>query len=212
MLDGRVVEKAKEILGSLTGEVKLIAFTQEIECMFCRENTELVKDVASISDRISFELYNFILDKEPCDKYGIDKVPAIVVTSGNEDSGIRFFGVPSGYEFVSLLEAIKLVSTGNHGLSEDIVSKIQSIKKSVHIQVFVTPTCPYCPKVVILAHKLAYLSKNIRSDMVEAIEFPHLANRYNVSGVPKSIINETIYIEGAFPERSYVDRIIELLK
>jgi glutaredoxin-like protein len=209
MLDDRVVEKAREILTGLDRPVRLAVFTQEAECTYCQQNKELIEDIAGLSDKISYDVYDLIQDDEQSRKYGIDKVPAVVVTAENKDYGIRFFGVPSGYEFTSLLDAIRTVSTGKHELSAETVSRIEKLDKPVHIQVFVTPTCPYCPKAVILAHRLALFSSRISSDMVEAIEFPHLAQKYSVSGVPRSVINETKFVEGAVPEQVLVERILE---
>jgi glutaredoxin-like protein len=209
MLDKKTADKAKEVLGDLDKKVTLLTFTQEIECTSCAQNVELVGDIADLSDRIGHEVYEFENSEEQSKKHGVDKIPAIVVTADGEDYGIRFFGIPSGYEFVSLLDAIRTVSTGNHGLSQDTVSKIGGIVAPVHIQVFVTPTCPYCPKSVILAHRLAYVSKEITSDMVEAIEFPHIAQQYSVAGVPRSVINEGTFIEGAVPEKVFVQKVLD---
>jgi glutaredoxin-like protein len=212
MLDEKTAEKSMEVLGELDRKVTLITFTQEIECTYCAQNVELAEDIAGLSDKISHEVHAFESSEELNKRYGVDKIPALVVTADGEDVGIRFFGIPSGYEFVSLLDAIRTVSTGNHELSDDTVSKIEKLDKPVHIQVFVTPTCPYCPKSVILAHHLAYVSKQITSDMVEAIEFPHLAQQFSVAGVPRSVINEKDFIEGAVPEKAYVQKILDAVK
>ena len=188
MLNEKTAAKAKEILGTLTGRVKLLTFTQEYECTYCVQNVELAEDMAGLSEKIVHEGYDFEKDAALAEELGVDKIPAIVVTADGKDVGIRFFGIASGYEFVSLLDAIRTVSTGNHELSRDTVAKIEALDKPVHIQVFVTPTCPYCTKSVVLAHRLAFVSSNIRSDMVEAIEFPHLAQKYNVAGVPRTVM------------------------
>jgi glutaredoxin len=82
----------------------------------------------------------------------------------------------------------------------------------VHFQVFVTPTCPYCPQAVRLAHKLAIESDLIRADMVEAIEFPQLSNKYHVHGVPRTVINETVHQEGAAPEPMLLAKLLEAVK
>jgi glutaredoxin-like protein len=211
MIDEKTAARAKELLGTLDKPVKLIAFTQELECSFCRESVGLVEDVSRLSELVSHEVHDFVQDKKLAKEYGIDKIPAIVVAGDKEDYGIRFFGIPSGYEFVSFLDAIKTVSTGMHDLTSETLSAIGKIKSAVHLQVFVTPTCPYCPKSVILAHKLAFVSEHIQSDMIEAIEFPQLSNKYKVVGVPKSIINEKFVIEGAVPEKDYVDGILKSL-
>jgi glutaredoxin-like protein len=208
MLDKNTAQKARELLGELKGKVRLLVFTQETECMFCAQNKELAEDMAGLSDRITVEVFDFLKDGEAVKRYGIDKIPALAVTGENGDHGIRFYGIPSGYEFISLVEAVKLVSNGEHGLSEDTVRRVSGLKTPVHIEVYVTPTCPYCPRAVVLAHKLALLSEHIRADMVEAIEFPHLAVKHAVMGVPKSVINETHYVEGAVPEKSFVDKLL----
>ncbi len=209
MLDEKTAEKSKKVLGELAKKVTLVTFTQEMECTYCAQNVELAEDTAGLSDKISHEVHVFENSEELNRRYGVDKIPALVVTADGEDLGIRFFGIPSGYEFVSLLDAIRTVSTGKHELSDDTVSKIEKLDRPVYIQVFVTPTCPYCPKSVILAHRLAYVSKQITSDMVEAIEFPHLAQKFSVAGVPRSVINEKNFIEGAVPEKAYVQKILD---
>jgi glutaredoxin-like protein len=209
MIDQKTAEKARELLGELVKPVRLVVFTQEFECTYCQQNDELVQDIAGLSDVISHEVHLFEKNGNAVNELGVDKIPAIAVTSDGEDFGIRFFGIPSGYEFVSLLDAIRTVSTGKHELSDDTVSKVQALERKVHIQVFVTPTCPYCPRSVVLAHRLAFVSKQISGDMVEAMEFPHLAQKYNVAGVPRSVVNETHFIEGAVPEKAYVQHILD---
>ena len=124
----------------------------------------------------------------------------------------RFFGIPGGYEFNSLVSSIIDVSRGAADLSPESKGKIGKINKPLHIQVFVTLTCPYCPGAVQMAHKLALESKYITSDMVESAEFPHLTNKYGVMGVPKVIINEKSGFEGALPESSFIDEVMKAYK
>jgi glutaredoxin-like protein len=212
MLDQDTVKKAKELLGELSGTVTLIVFTQEIECNFCKETVELVKDLSKIDPKIGSEVHDFKKDGETAKQYGINKIPAIVPVGDGKDYGIRFYGIPSGYEFVSLLETIRTISTGEHGLGDDSVETIKGIDAEVHLQVFVTPTCPYCTRAVITAHRFAYLSPMVNSDMIEVIEFPHLGNKYSVMGVPRTVINEDHYIEGAVGEKVFVEKILQALE
>ncbi len=193
---------------TMVNPVKLVFFTQEMACQFCRETGQILDEVADLSDKISVETYNFVTDKEVVERYGIDKIPATIVM-GDTDYGIRFYGIPSGYEFTSLIEDIVDVSRGK--LSPETVEVLAQIEEPVHIQVFVTPTCPYCPSAVRLAHSLAIASEDVRADMVEAIEFPHLANKYSVFGVPRTVINEETQLEGAAPEPLFVAKVKEAL-
>lgn len=193
---------------NLADPVTLLFFTQTIACQFCRETQQVLEEVAALSDKVTLEVYNFVNDKETVDEYGIDKIPATVVM-GAKDYGVRFFGIPSGYEFTSLVEAVVAVSRGKVRLSEATMAALAEIEEPIDIQVFVTPTCPYCPKAVQMAHSLAVASDKISASMVEAIEFPHLAQKYGVQGVPRSIFTETVHLEGAAPEALYVAKLMQ---
>ena len=195
----------------LVNSVKLVNFTQALECQFCAETRRLVQEVAALSDKIELVVYNFAIDKEKVEEYGVDKIPAIAIL-GEKDYGVRYYGIPSGYEFSSLIEDIIDISKREVELLPATKEALAEITEPLHFQVFVTPTCPYCPQAVRLAHKLAIESDHVRADMVEAIEFPHLAIKYNVRGVPRIVINETIQIEGAQPEPMLMAQLQEALK
>jgi glutaredoxin-like protein len=188
----------------LVEPVKIILFTQNINCEYCPETEQLLRELAETSEKIQLEVKNFVIDKLEVQKYKIDKVPAILV--GNER--IRYFGIPAGYEFAALIEDIVEVSRKSSFLSTSSQEKIRSLKVPINIKVFVTPTCPYCPRMVKYAHSAALLNENIYAEMIEATEFPELASRYSVYGVPKTIINEKIEIEGAVPEDFFVSELI----
>jgi glutaredoxin-like protein len=141
LLSEEIKKEVQTELQSLKNEAKLIVFTQEIECEYCNENRLLAEEIASLSDKIKVEVYNFTLDKNKVEEYGIDKIPAIAVCDGTgKDYGIRFYGIPAGYEFTSLIEAMRMVSSGESGLGEEGKKTLQKLNKPVHIQVFVTLT------------------------------------------------------------------------
>ncbi len=204
-------KKLKEKFKELDGNVKLVVFTQEMECRYCEETRQLMEDLAGLSDKISVEVYDFVSDTDKVEKYKIDKIPATVI-EGEKDYGIRFYGIPAGYEFVSLTNTIMAVTRGESGLSEETKAALKKLKAPVHLQVFVTLTCPYCPGAVEMAHRLSEESDLVTSDMVEAAEFPHLTQKYDVSSVPKVIINEDIQFEGALPEKEFVENVMKVLE
>ncbi len=204
-------KQLREKFEKLNRDVKLIVFTQEMECQFCEQTRELMEDIAALSDKITLEVYDFVADKDEVEKYKIDKIPATVI-EGEKDYGIRFYGIPAGYEFVSLVDAIEVVSTGDSGLSDETRAALRQLKDDVHIQVFITLTCPYCPQAVEMAHKLAMESDLVTADMVESAEFPHLNQKYNVMAVPKTIVNEDIQFEGALPEKEFVKNVLKVLE
>ncbi len=139
MMSDKDRKAVAEQLAELNNSVKMIVFTQETECMYCKETRNLAEELSELSDKISLEVYDFVADKEIADKYKIDKIPATIVM-GEEDYGIRFFGIPSGYEFASLLQSVKMIGSGDSGLSEESRDFLKNLKQDLHFQVFVTPT------------------------------------------------------------------------
>lgn len=126
-------------LAALPAPVGLVFFTQTFECETCLPARRVVDQIASLSDRITVEEHNLVLDKDKAAEFGVDKAPAIAVV-GERDLGIRYYGVPAGHEVGSLIEAIELVASGEPGLSEDSLTALAALDRAVHLQVFVTPT------------------------------------------------------------------------
>jgi len=124
----------------ISGKVKLVAFSQELTAAdLCRQNEQLVREVAALSEQITVEVLNLAIDRERAEAYGIDQVPAIVV-EGARDYGLRFYGVPLGYEFSNLIDSIIVASTGVPALSEDTLASLRALAADVDIKVFSTPT------------------------------------------------------------------------
>lgn len=195
-----------ELGHNLTNAVTLTVFTQEFECNYCKETRELVHELASLSDKIRVQVFDFLKDKERTSEYGIDKAPAMVI-EGRKRNQAKFYGVPAGYEFSTLIKDLVQASKDETGLSPATRKTLSAITVPVHIKVFVTPTCPYCPGMVSLAHQFAMENDNIKADMIEVNEFPQLAIKYNVMGVPKTVINESIELLGMQPEEEFVRQI-----
>jgi glutaredoxin-like protein len=208
LMDQDTQNQVRDLLAGVTSPVTLQLFSQEFECGYCKETRQILDEIADLSDLVTVEVSDFVADKDLADSLGVDKIPGVAVLGeGGQDYGIRFFGIPSGYEFTSLLEAIILVGTGALGITDSTRTFLDGLEEPLHLQVFVTPTCPYCPRAVVLAHHLAYASDKVTADMVEVTEFPHLGNRYNVMGVPRTVINDDTYIEGAAPEQMLLEKL-----
>lgn len=139
LLDEKTRKEVAAELADLEKPVKLMMFTQDFECQFCKETRELCEEVAELSDQISVEIYDFVADKDKADEYGVDKIPAIVMV-GAKDYGVRFFGIPSGYEFMSVLDGIKTVAAGQVELMPETLAFLEELKEPLHLQVFITPT------------------------------------------------------------------------
>jgi len=197
----------EELAGKLQNSVRLIVFTQEYECPYCKQTRSLVEELASLSERLEVVVCDFVADADKARAYGVDKVPAVAVV-GEKDFGVRFYGLPYGYEFGTLVEGIVAVSRGRSDISERVREQLKSVKTPVHIQVFVTLTCPYCPSVASLAYKFAVESDFVRADVVDVSEFPHIGHKYAVMGVPKTVINEKVEFVGAVPEEIFLEHVL----
>ena len=200
----------KQFSEKLVDEVRLVVFSQEVPCLFCKETELVATELAEISPKIKVEKYDFVKDMMKAKELRIDKIPAIAVI-GKKDYGVRFYGIPSGYEFNSLVGAILDVSRAESGLSQKTKEALKLLDNSVHIQVFVTPTCPLCPAAVRLAHRFAIESDMIWADMIESTEFVPLAQKYSVTGVPKIVINEKFEFNGAVPEDLFLMHVMHAL-
>jgi glutaredoxin-like protein len=166
---------------------------------------QLVEEVAVLSNLIQVTQYDIDSDKDMAETYHVDKAPGLVIAAREDgkfiDYGVRFAGVPSGHEFSSLIQDIILVSGRDSKLSQNTRDMLSELKEPVSLQVFVTPTCPYCPQAVILAHQMAMESPLVQAEMVEAMEFPELSSKHGVSGVPQTTINDGAgNVVGAVPE------------
>ena len=197
-------------LAVIEDPVQLLFFTQTIGApdtvMVAKQ---VLDEIVGLCDLLTLEEVNFVLDQDRARQYGVEQIPTIVLLKAGQDTRIRFLGAPAGYEFMSLIEAVILAGTNDSGLtpeSRTLVAK--HVTTPLHIQVFVTPTCPHCPRAVTLAHRLAVESPLITASCVEATEFMDLSRRFRVTGVPKTIVNDSIEILGALPEDQFVRTVV----
>ena len=205
----------RESFAAMTRPVRLLFFTQTLGCETCLQTRQILDELPPLSDRIVVEEVNLILEPDRAALYGIDRAPAVVLLGEDEqgeirDSRIRFLGAPGGYEFISLVEAVLLVGGRPSSLSAENLARVAAVEQPLTIRVFTTPTCPHCPRAVTLAHEMAFAGPNVTAIAVEATEFPDLARRYMVTGVPKTVVNETVEILGALPQDDFVQQALAL--
>jgi len=206
------VTQLKDLLGELPEKVNIVYFTSENNCRTCRDTKQYITEFTDLNKNLSLEVFDFDNDKNQVEKYGIERIPAIVILDKDKtDRGVRFYGIPAGYEIHSLIASVKEAAGKKDDITKEQEERIKNIDKDIHIRVFVTPTCPYCPAAVINGHKLAFKSDKVTCDMVESTSFPDLSQKYAVRGVPKIIINETYELTGSQPVEKFLE-IIESIK
>jgi alkyl hydroperoxide reductase subunit AhpF len=140
----------KQLFEDLDGDVHLILFTEkesrlfipgrQEECETCKDTQGLLEEVAALSEKIKLEVQEYSADNEAAREHGIDRIPGFVMMAEGVKGKVRYFGLPSGYEFSVLLGSLLDVSKGKSQLSEPSIEFLQSLSTDLHIQVFVTPT------------------------------------------------------------------------
>ncbi len=135
-----VAAQLKEEFEKLLDPVRLVVFFQALEDPESEQVKRLVEELAVLHPKLSVEAANFVLEQQRAEALGVARTPAIAILGSEKDYGIRFYGMPSGYEFGSLVDAIVLVSSSSSGLSEETRTALAAIDKPTHIQVFSTPT------------------------------------------------------------------------
>lgn len=132
-------EHIAHMFEALVNPVKLVVFTQQEKCALCAETRQLLEEVAAVSDKVSVQAYDLEADRAMAEAYGVARAPATAIV-GVRDYGLRFYGLPAGYEFGALIEDIVDVSKGSVELGSRTRQNLQKLTKPVHFQVLTTPT------------------------------------------------------------------------
>lgn len=206
LLNKEVQDQLREVFNELKEKVTMVLFTSATECESCEATQNLLTEVADLSDKLEVQVFD--LNAEEAKQYDITLAPSFVLLNAKgEYQGVKFNGIPAGHEINSFISALVEMSGAETELPAEILERIKKIDKPVNIKVFVTLSCPHCPGAVQKAHKIAMLNKNVVGEMVEAQTFFELSNKFNVSGVPKIIINDSLELVGNQPIERFLEQI-----
>jgi alkyl hydroperoxide reductase subunit AhpF len=138
-------QKLRGAFAEMTRKVRLVFFTQTLDCETCLQTRQILDELPLLSDKVAIDELNLVLDKEKAQQYGVDRAPAVALTYEDEaaqrhDTRIRFLGAPSGYEFISLVQAVLLAGGRPSNLKPETVARLAAVDKPVTMQVFTTPT------------------------------------------------------------------------
>lgn len=218
VLNEQIVKQIQEAFAEVRESVQVLYFGSQAECDYCNETQQLLEEVTALHDKLELNVYDIHEHQDVASRFNVTNAPGIVIAAKENaevvNLGIQFSGIPSGHEFSTLINDILIVSKRDSGLNEKTRDFLRNLDQPLHLQVFVTPTCPHCPRAVLLAHQMAMENpKMIRAEGVEATEFPELANRFNVRGVPQTVINAGAgMVVGAVPEQNLLAEIMRALQ
>ncbi|MBO0467311.1 FAD-dependent oxidoreductase [Enterococcus plantarum] len=200
-------EQLGGIFGKLTKNVTLLQVMDSSEEKSLELNSFLT-EFASLSDKILLETVQKGADSDVEAKYGIDKLPSVVVLNDQgEYTGIKFSGIPSGHEVNSIVLAVYNVGSAGQPIEEPVVNKIKELPKK-KVQIFVSLTCHYCPDVVAACQRIASINHNVEAEMIDIGVFPELKTEKKIMSVPAMIIDDKDIVFGS----KNMDEIIEILE
>ncbi len=218
VLNDQIIKQINEVFEGMQEPVQVLFFGSKDSCDYCNEAKQLLEEVAALNDKLDLSVYDVQENADVAKQFNVTNAPGIVIAAKDNEEvknlGIQFSGIPSGHEFSTLINDILIVSKRESGLDDKTREFLKGLTQPLHLQVFVTPTCPYCPRAVLLAHQMAMENPQmIIAEGVEATEFPDLANQFNVRGVPQTVINAGKgMVVGAVPEQNLVAEIIRALQ
>jgi len=192
----------------LQNEVGLSVFVGPENKEYCDFTVQLCEELSELDSRIAPTVYQD--SDEKIVRLAITRTPTVLI-GWDQGYKVKYTGAPAGQEAGGFIETISLVSRGESGLQGDSKAKLQNVDRDVSIQVYVTPTCPYCPRAVLLAHQIAIESKGrVESECVEASQNMNLARQFNVSSVPQQVINGDMgsVSIGVQPEAKFIDDVL----
>ena len=177
---------SEKFRNELKAPVPILLLTSKDNCQYCNELKELLEEISALGDsKILLEIRE--LTDEDKETLGVNHGPIVLI---GEAENIRYTGSPFGEEGWAFLEAIVMTSRNEHGISDENVEKLQKLDRTIRIETVITPSCPYCPYAALNAHKIAVASNGkVISDVIEAYEFPEIADKWNVTAVPTIILS-----------------------
>ncbi len=207
LLNDDLQKQIKEMLSVMKEKVMIVFFGEESENS--QITKKLLEEVASLNNLITLKKYNLKDNNEEAKKYNVLLAPAYIVINELDSARGVFYGVPVGHEINTLLTTLVDTSKATSLYNNKILEEISLINKPTNIKVFVTTTCPHCPGAAINALRLAQLNKNINTEIFEVQTNMEIGNQYNVSGVPKILINEGKELMGNQPIEAFIDTILK---
>lgn len=203
----------EEYWSKLVRPVKLVYFTRDDpSCQYCDLVKQILDEITDkeLTDKIEVVQYDIDKDIDLRRKLGILKAPAIIIQGINKGL-IKYYGVPAGTEFPAFLETIVHVSTGEAHLPREVGEEVEALEENVNIKVFVTTSCPYCPRMVHTAYMFAMLNRRVEAEAWELSGFPDIASQYGVYAVPKVVVNEKIEWEGSVTPEYLIRKVKEAI-
>lgn len=206
-LNEELENQIKEMLSIMKEKVNVVFFGNDTDGSKMTE--KLLEEIIPLNELLTLTKFSLQENAVEAKKYNITSAPAYVVFNDETEARGVFYGLPLGHEINTLLTTLVDASKAGLLFDEQTLNKIDAINKPTNIKVFVTTSCPHCPGAAINALRLAQLNKNINTEVFEVQTNMEIGNKYNVSGVPKILINEQDELMGDQPIEAFLQTILK---
>lgn len=194
--------------GQLTKPVRLVVFIKDSGCNTCPTVVELAQTIKAQLGKIVLEIFDMVMDRDKTEQYDIKRVPALVVQGGDGEM-VTFYGLPENVSLDVLLNAIHAVSEKRIWFPEDVRRSLGHLAHDVKIRVFIDNNSQQCKFVADTAVGLALGSDHVETDIIVAGDFPELAQKHNVTTLPKTIFGENLHVDGNILESDFLGMIFQ---
>ncbi len=203
---GRITVLTKEILQALKGYTESMQknVTFVVQTGEHSKRAELVKflsDIASVSDKLNVE--------ERDTQGELRSSVSFLIEADNEDTGIRFSGIPGGHEFNSLILAMLHASGTALKLDDSVKAIVKGVREPLHFEVFISLSCHNCPEVVQALNQFALVNPHIKAEMIDGGLYPNLISERDIQGVPSVYLNGELFANGKVEAGTLIEKLLE---
>lgn len=206
MLKESTQQIIRESLTHIDQPVRLVVMTGEKGCEICPETVEIARAIKAAAPKVALEIYDFTMDRDKSEEYGIKRIPACVVES-QDGRTVAFSGALEGISLVLLLEVISSMAVGRTWFSEGISSTLKLLVHEVPVQVLLENDCSLCRPVAETAIGLALANKLVSAEIIVADDYPELLAKHRIKILPYTLFGPKLHLDGHVTESTFLEMI-----
>jgi hypothetical protein len=196
----------RDTLTNIVQPVRLVVITGEKGCEICPETVEIARAIKAAAPKVALEIYDFTMDRDKSEEYGIKRIPAVVVES-QDGRAVTFSGSLEGISLVLLLDVISSISAGRAWFSDRIGSTLKLLTNEVPVQVLLENDCSMCRPIAETAIGLALTNKLVSTEIIVADDYPDLLSTLKVKVLPFTVFGKQLSLEGHVNESSFIEML-----
>ena len=208
MLKESTQQIIRESLANVVQPVRLVVMTGEKGCEICPDTVEIARAIKAAAPKVALEIYDFTMDRDKSEEYGIKRIPSCVVES-HDGRTVMFSGSLEGISLILLLEVIVSMAVGKAWFPESIGSTLKMLVQEVPVQVFLENDCSLCKPVAETAIGLALANKLVSTEIIVADDYPEALAKHKIKLLPYTLFGPKLHLDGHVPEGTFLEMIFK---